>query len=519
MKYKSEKSLIEAFKAEEKRLEIYKNVREAIEHWQEYSLEEKGKFISSIPYDIAILPETDQDIFIRELSRVEICKKRELTKNVKKFKKVIPEEELRPKPKFNPKHYAEMIFKDFHFKADELDRFYIYDEINGIWRKKADIYLRHYLRKKYLDEKDLKKYCVNEIVAHIKDLSFLDIEKIEDLKPPLNLIPFANCIYDLDTNKIIEYSPEYFFTTKLKVKYNPDCGGCPTIDRIFHEIVREEDVITLYEIAGYSMYRDYPYPKIFFIYGSGGNGKTTFSNILIRLFGVRNVSTENSYSLQKDKFASGGFFEKYINVSMEMEYTLLRNTELLKRLTGFDLIKCDRKFKEPFQFYNYAKMIFMGNAIPETLDTSPGWYRRVSLTEFPFKFVEGKNADPDIVKNLPQSEIEGLALWAVIKLRELRERKFVFTRHEEILKVKEKYEALSNPLAKFLEDFTEKDYMSEIFCDEFYEKFAEFLQEKEMRPMEQNAVGRRMTKLGFKNKEVTRFERRGYAYLGLKWTS
>ncbi|GAI82772.1 unnamed protein product, partial [marine sediment metagenome] len=344
-----------------------------------------------------------------------------------------------------------------------------------------------------------------------------DIDKLEELEPPLNLIPFANCIYDIDTGKTIEYSPDYFFTTKLKVKYNPDCGGCPTIDKIFNEIVREEDVITLYEIAGYSMHRAYPYPKIFFLYGSGGNGKSVYSNILTRLIGKRNVATESSSSLQSNRFAGACLLDKSMNIATEMEYSVLRNTEMLKKLTGEDLIRSERKFKETLHFYNYSKVIFMGRSIPETLDDSYGWYRRVFLLEFPNRFVVGKNAVPNLVKSLPQSEIEGFALWALLKLKELRKRGFIFTNHITTEEVKGKYLALSNPLAKFLDEHTEKDYQTEIFCDEFYERFSEFLQEKELRSMASNAVGRKMTDLGYRRDSFKRGERLYKAYLGLKW--
>ncbi|GAJ24422.1 unnamed protein product, partial [marine sediment metagenome] len=90
MKDKSDKSLIEAFKAEENKLKIYDKVQKAIDHWQEYTLEEKGKFLADVPLDISMLPEEQQEIFIKELARAEICKKRELTKNIKKFKKLKP---------------------------------------------------------------------------------------------------------------------------------------------------------------------------------------------------------------------------------------------------------------------------------------------------------------------------------------------------------------------------------------------------------------------------------------------
>ncbi len=517
MERKSDKSLIEAFKAEENKLKIYDKVQKAIDHWQEYTLEEKGKFLADVPLDISMLPEEQQEIFIKELARAEICKKRELTKNIKKFKKLKPEEEKQPKSIFKAKLYAEMVFRDFYFKADEFGRFYIYDAINGVYRERADVYLRHYLRRKYLSDEDSSKHKIGEIVAYIKDWTFTDIDKIEELTPPLNLIPFANCIYDIDTGKQIEYSPEYFFTTKMRVKYNPDCGGCPTIDRIFHELVREEDVISLYEIVAYTFHRAYPYPKIFFLYGSGGNGKSVYANILTRLIGKRNVATESSQSLQTNQFAGSNLEGKAINIATEMEYSVLRNTEMLKKLTGEDLVRSERKYSETRHFTNYSKVIFMGRAIPETIDDSYGWYRRAFLGNFPNRFVIGKNADPNLVRNLPESEIEGLALWSLIKLKELRKRGFIFTNHVSVEETKREYLALSNPLAKFLEDRTERDYQSEIFCDEFYERFSEFLKEKEMRGMASNAVGRKMTDLGFRRESFKREENLYKAYLGLKW--
>jgi len=418
------------------------------------------------------------------------------------------------KVKFNPRHYSELINKQYILRADLLKRLWFYDSKFGIWREKGDIYLNSILRKSMLGEKDFKKYCVSEIVAHLEGLCFNPEEPEE---PDLNLIPFNNLIYDIKKDKTIEYSPKYFFTSKLRVKYNPECGGCPTIDKIFHEIVRDEDVITLYEIIAYSMYRAYPYPKIMFLFGSGGNGKTAFYNILVRLFGKRNIALENSINLQYNKFSTGKLCGKFINVASEMEYSILKNTTILKQLTGEDLLDCERKFKESFPFYNYAKVIFIGNEIPETIDKTYAFYRRVLLLEFPNVFVLGKNADPDLVRNISEKEIEGLALWAIIKLRELKKRGFVFSRHEETEKIKKVYEDLSNPLAKFLEDYTEKDIFSEVFKWEFYDKFVKYLTDKGIRPWTQIALSKRMRSLGYQSKVVKMEDETNWAWLNLKW--
>ncbi|MBA7542494.1 hypothetical protein ES705_34817 [subsurface metagenome] len=156
---------------------------------------------------------------------------------------------------FNVLPYEKMIKRDLSFIADELGRFWLYDTEYNIWRTKGEIYLRHYLRNRYLIKKDMRSLCCNEITNHIRDRALLNKEKFDTLFAPPQLIPFNNVIYNMDTEKAMPYDKKYFFTRKLKVKYNPDAPKCEKIDKFFSEIVKEEDVITLYELLAYCMWR------------------------------------------------------------------------------------------------------------------------------------------------------------------------------------------------------------------------------------------------------------------------
>jgi len=517
-----DKGLIEAFKAEENKLKIYKKVQKAIDHWQKYSLEEKGKFLVDIPQDISMLPGEQQEIFIKELARAEICKKRELTKNVKKFKRLKPEEEEQPKVKFNPEPYSETILKKYSLKYDNKHRLFIWNKSTGLWDEDAVSILNSILRRKLLGKRDYKRYCVEEIIAHLKGLC-----RVSELppEPPPYLLPFKNLIYNLDTDTTEEYSPDYFFINKFQVNYIKGVGYKGTnqikgdvVMEILKQIIPEDHLIDLLELAAYCMWRGYPYPKMFILYGDGRNGKSAYYDLLIRIFGLENISTVTSLDLQRHRFSSGRLYGKLLNVTSEMEYEDLKKTSLIKKLTGGDPLDCERKFKETFLFNNYAKQIFITNSVPETSDKTLAFYSRPFLTEFPRKFEEGINAEPNIIKKLAEDEIEGFAYKLIPILNDLRAREpseFVFTNHKDIEKTKEEYEKLSTPLAHYIKDNTVEDATGLVYQSDLLQRYMQFVTDKGGRGYSGKMLSEKMRDLGYISNN--RNPRQRVAYEGIRW--
>jgi len=371
------------------------------------------------------------------------------------------------------------------------------------------------LRKTILGEKDYKRHCVDEVIADLKDLIYSD-KVIND--PDLHLIPLNNGIYDLKNGQIIQYASKYFFINKLPVNYNPDHKECSQLDLIFGQFVSQENIITLKELIAYGLYRGYPYHKFFILYGDGANGKSTYVKILQKIIGKENISTVSSGDFQNNRFAPSRLFGKLVNAGAEMDYKALQNTSKLKQITGEDNIECEKKFREPFNFCNYAKLIFLTNQLPVTLDKSNAFYRRIFLIDFPNKFeVDGKTAsgkaDPMIVEKIPQEEIEGLLYQCLGILKDLINRRFVFTKHEDTERIIEKYEKLSNPLKTFLDEKAEKDIESYIRIGEFKDKFTDYLKENNYNLWTPQKLNREMKEEGFIpiTKENTR------VWIGIKW--
>ncbi|GAI17995.1 unnamed protein product, partial [marine sediment metagenome] len=385
-----------------------------------------------------------------------------------------------------------------------------------------EIYLNGILRKGILKKKDFKKNRVNEIIA---DLEGLCHEGDMPSEPPSYLIPFKNKIYDLRNGETLDFDPKYFFINKLAVNYNPENEECPNIDKLFREIVLKEDMITLYEIIAYCLFRDYPYPKSFMLYGTGANGKSTFANVIAKVLGKENISSVSLETLQSSPFGTSELYGKLANITPEMGYGVIRDTQTLKTITGKDILRNERKFKETSHFVNYAKMIFLGNEIPYSKDKSFAFFRRIFLLEFPNRFEIKLKADPFIVDKISEQEFEGLASTCLKILKDFttEERLFVFTHHKKTDDVREEYEKLSDPLRIFLDEKTQIDPDGNIPVRAFYNEFKKYQKQQKIREWNEKKIGSIMAQKGFVKRTLRlstsiQGDYKYYkAYLELKW--
>lgn len=265
---------------------------------------------------------------------------------------------------------------------------------------------------------------------------------------PSKWVQFKNIAYSITSNTTYEVQPNYFFTNPIPWKIG-EKEDTPNMDRLFEEWVGKKYVQTLYELIAYCCYRDYPIQLLFCLVGSGRNGKGCFLKILDKFLGGDKNVTSTSLDLisgnNKSRFESFRLYKKLVALMGETNFGLLTNTSLLKQLTGGDKIGFEKKGKDPFTGYNYAKIIIASNSLPTTQDTSDGFFRRWLIIEFPNEFPEGK----DITRTIPEEEYNALAKKVVNILPKLLERGS-FTNQGEIEERKMKYIYSSNPLPLFL---------------------------------------------------------------------
>jgi len=296
---------------------------------------------------------------------------------------------------------------------------------------------------------------------------------------PVKWIQFKEKAYSIKSNKIYQVEPNYFFTNPIPWEIG-ESEDTPMMDKLFKEWVGEKNIKTLYELIAYCCYREYPIQLLFCLVGSGRNGKGCFLKVLDKFLGGDINVTSTSLDLisgnNKSRFESFRLFKKLVAIMGETNFGLLTNTSLLKQLTGGDKIGFEKKGKDPFTGYNYAKIIIASNSLPTTQDTSDGFFRRWLIIDFQNEFPEGK----DITTTIPDIEYNNLAKKIIRIIPELLERGS-FTNQGTIQERRTKYMISSNPLPLFIQKCCVIEEDRYISYNEFYTSYIRLLKKLKKR--------------------------------------
>jgi putative DNA primase/helicase len=448
-----------------------------------------------------------------------------LAKAAKLLKEVAKErKEAEPKEaeKFTHIQAAELVMQEVQVISlgKDAEEMYRYDAEAGLWRDDAEAYIEHILRIRDLLPNSLKRRSfVNEVVAHIRGTCWKAWEHLPDA--PATLIPFANGVLDLNTGELREYRPEDYFTSKLPWAYDPSADSTIIKKRLeaFDPSIRQHFM----ELLAYCLYRDYPLQRFFIWTGAGSNGKSYLFKLLIRAIGPENTAGETMHSISENRFAAANLYRKLANIAGEVSASDLNNTDMLKRLTGGDMMEADRKFLSPIRFRNYAKLIFAMNSVPPTSDNTDAFYRRSFIVKFEKQFQEDSKVETEL-DLLPKEQLAREFAWlltqAVTELKRLFANGFRMTGDAPVEQKRQTYEDLSKPLRHFMEQFVERtdDYDDYIPKFEFRDRLNEYLHSRKLMRYTDRRIAQEMRELGIGEEYRTMpGGQRWWCWIGIRW--
>ena len=313
----------------------------------------------------------------------------------------------------------------------------------------------------------------NLVVSKIEVQTYIDPDEFFG-NPNKIEIPVLNGLLDLRTRELTDFTPEKVFFNKIPVKYDPQ-AVCPSIKEHFQAVLKhEDDMPVIFEIFGYLLWKDHFVEKAIMLSGDGRNGKGKTVELMKRFIGPKNCANVPLQQLDNDLFAVGEMFNKMANLSADISPTALKSTGYFKNLTGRDMISAPRKFLPRVHFVSHAKQIFCANALPRTYDSTPAFWNRWILLEFPYQFLSQKEinaldpkdrefvrlADSRIIDKLStELELSGLLNLALDGLDRLHEQGD-FTYSSSVSEVKEMWIRKSDSFSAFLMDCCEEDYDS-----------------------------------------------------------
>lgn len=331
--------------------------------------------------------------------------------------------------------------------------------------------------------KSAKSRTIDAVVNHIRSMNILPLQELERSNDIFN---FRNCLYNVNENKTMPHSEQYYSLTQMGYDYNKE-ADCPRFKQFLFEIFDgvQEKVDLVQEMLGYCLLNDCRYQVSFLFTGTGSNGKSVLMEVMNRLFHQDNISYVSMSQLTSDfgRFLLRG---KKVNIATEIKSDVKGTEEIFKQLVCGEPTTGSLKHKDIITFSPTCKFIFSVNDALKTTDVSDAYFRRYIVIDFPLKFVMGvpmanneRKADTQLKEKL-FAELSGIFNFAVQGLDRLQRNKGFTTTDEQEKNIKALKE-LNNPLLIFVEDELKTMPEGKLYLkDEIWKKYVKWSDENRL---------------------------------------
>lgn len=227
----------------------------------------------------------------------------------------------------------------------------------------------------------------------------------------------ANGTVDLRTGILSAHDPDDLLTKISPIIYNPK-ATCPAWEKFLLECMDgQKDMVSyLQRVVGYALTGSVREHCLFFLYGDGANGKSTFINTVLHLLGDYGVVGAPDLLSERARGVSRHPTEQAILAGarlcscQEIEQGKAWAEIVVKQLTGGDPVSTRRMHEDFWTFLPTHKFFISGNHKPPVRGTDLGIWRRFRLIPFTVSFAD--RADKNLGATL-LGEAEGILAWAV----------------------------------------------------------------------------------------------------------
>lgn len=214
--------------------------------------------------------------------------------------------------------------------------------------------------------------------------------RIEDLDANPYLLNTPGGAVDLRTGTIRPNSPHDYCTKTTAVAPSPK--GAELFADFLNALTGGDiELIEYLQImAGMCAIGQVKQEKLIIAYGGGGNGKSTYFNLLFYVFGdyAGTLSAEAlTTGRSKDKGAELAELRgKRLVIAAELEEGTRMDTAMVKKLCSTDPIHAEKKFKDPFHFIPSHTAVLYTNHLPKVGTTDAGTWDRLAIIPFTQRF-------------------------------------------------------------------------------------------------------------------------------------
>jgi len=268
----------------------------------------------------------------------------------------------------------------------------------------------------------LKHAMVSEGAARIRALLELaatepEISLTEDQLDANNeLFNVENGTINLRTRLRQPHNRDDHLTKMSSITHNAKAKS-PRWEQFLLEVMGgdQELVEFLQRAVGYSLTGDTREQCLFFCYGQGANGKSTFLEILRELFGDYSQQADFTTFLARKSDGPRNDLARMrgarLITAVEAPGDRGFDEMVLKQLTGGDTVVARRLYEEFFEFKPQHKLWLAANHKPLVKEQTEAFWRRIRLIPFGVTFKKEKR-DQRLTGKL-RKELSGIFNWAL----------------------------------------------------------------------------------------------------------
>jgi putative DNA primase/helicase len=230
------------------------------------------------------------------------------------------------------------------------------------------------------------------------------------------LLNVQNGTIDLRTGELREHRREDYITRIANVNYERG-ADCPVWKKFVMEIMKYEPELIrfLQTAAGWGLTGDTSEQIMFILFGSGANGKSTFLNTIMKLFGDYCTATPTETFMKKNVERIGNDIARLRGTrfvtTVEAEQGRRLSEPLIKQITGNDTLTARFLYGEYFTFVPTFKVYMATNHKPIIKGTDYGIWRRIKLIPFTHT-ITPDNMDKHLEEKLVR-EGPGILNWII----------------------------------------------------------------------------------------------------------
>ncbi len=315
-----------------------------------------------------------------------------------------------------------------------------------------------------------------------------------------DILPCSNCTYDLRLGTSYRSYEWDLHSRTMGTRFDVK-DDCPTWRNFIQTVTGEDDSLAIFirMIVGYHLCGGNPLQKMFVVYGPLRTGKTTFVEILKKLFGSfarkTGISTFSDTSPVRNALAALKGTRVVIVDENDSEESVHLNSSLLKQVVGSETVEARYLYREFFEFTVTFKLVIATNNLPAFKVFDEALARRIVPIPF-FNRVDPASVDLGLSEKLTE-ELPGILNWALIGW-DLVQRHGLHMPFR-VQKLLHEYMLRYNSVARFLDATCERHYGSRTRSIDLYRLFQAYCKAHgESRPMKHKSFVTRIEDLDFR---------------------